>query len=989
MRRLELLRAGRTAFRVALLALLASHSVGLWSPRAAGADEAEEERLEAIERHTERAWQAFRSGNHEEVIARLKRIARYDPESPLPAWLGARVELRVGRYAKALELAEAGTSRHPGHKGLESVLFDVLLTLGRSTEVEETAEARVAANGGDGMAHAALGLVHELRGRREAALQAYEAAIATYSRASSPSEDIPWIAKAAIQATWLSTQPGDDLLNEAAKLMSTYLEKHPEDQDVLLMIADLYQSQRSPTGQSLAGKYYLKLLKENSEVAEARVGLARKLLVFYQQDRAIQELERALATNESLPSALALLAAIHVGNGYYEKADGLLERALQVNPVHREARAVKAARLWITGQREAFDTLQAEVLAFNPTDGRFFVTISDLVGERQRRYDVAAELAARAIEVDPNDPLGYVTFGEALMNLGRTEEAREQFHIAVEKSKRYKDVKRDNWLEVLGVLDGFRTVTTPNFVIRMHPSEADVMERYLPDLMEDSWKVLSQKYGIVPASPVFVDSFHRADDFSVRSVGVAGLPALGVCFGGVITLLGPTSRPLSSFSWARTAWHEFAHVITLQQSKGQVPRWLTEGLSVDEEKARRSNWSREMERQLFDRYHNDRLLRMDAINRAFRGGDIMFAYYQGGLIAEHLTMTRGFDVIPEMLRAFAEDRTTAEVFKDVLDLDLADYDRQFKEFVGGIVGEYEMVPRWDGETVAALEKRVQADPQDGRAWARLGWARLQRGVAIDAGAALGRALALLPDDPEVILLSGRLAEANGRADLALQAYERYLATGADDLHVRLFLAGRILQRGEETAAAIPHLEAAKACFPYVVGKESPYLLLAQLYRGGNEIEKAIAELEGYVAVAGEDYERRKELKAWYRDRGDHARVVALCGEMVEISPFGADPGKEPDLTLHQDYANALLALDREDEALRELEVQVALVGMLPAAERLEAGAVDTHLRLGETYLAKDRPLDALEQAIAALRLSPEDAQARMLKARAEEAAGYR
>ena len=52
---------------------------------------------------------------------------------------------------------------------------------------------------------------------------------------------------------------------------------------------------------------------------------------------------------------------------------------------------------------------------------------------------------------------------------------------------------------------------------------------------------------------------------------------------------------------------------------------------------RRSNWGREMERQLFDRYHNDRLLRMDAINRAFRGGDIMFAYYQGGLIAEHLT----------------------------------------------------------------------------------------------------------------------------------------------------------------------------------------------------------------------------------------------------------------------------------------------------------------------------------------------------------------
>ena len=101
---------------------------------------------------------------------------------------------------------------------------------------------------------------------------------------------------------------------------------------------------------------------------------------------------------------------------------------------------------------------------------------------------------------------------------------------------------------------------------------------------------------------------------------------------------------------------------------------------------RRSNWGREMERMLYDRYHNDRLLRMDKINSAFRGPDIRFAYYQGGLIAEHLTETRGFEVIPKMLQAFAEDRTTAQVFKDVLDLELADYDRQFRAFVDGTSG---------------------------------------------------------------------------------------------------------------------------------------------------------------------------------------------------------------------------------------------------------------------------------------------------------------
>ena len=135
------------------------------------------------------------------------------------------------------------------------------------------------------------------------------------------------------------------------------------------------------------------------------------------------------------------------------------------------------------------------------------------------------------------------------------------------------------------------------------------------------------------------------------------------------------------------------------------------------------------------------------------------------------------------------------------------------------------------------------------------------------------------------------------------------------------------------------------------GKESPYLLLAQLYRGGDEIEKAIAELEGYAAVAGEDYGVRKELKAWYRDRGDHARVVELCGEMVEISPVRRRPGRA--------------ARPGAAPGLRRGAARAGPQGRGPAraggpgrargdaAGRRRASrreAVDTHLRLGEMYL---------------------------------------
>ncbi len=959
------------------------------SIRADDLTEEEEERLEAIERHTERGWKAFRSGNHDEVLARMDRIERYAPESPLPDFLRARVELRQGAYEEALERLVKAVAAHPAHPGLEAAHFDALHRLGRIDEMRQVAEARLLATETDLIAQVALGTALEERGRREEALAAYRLAIRGYTR-NAPAEYVPWVARAAIRATWLSTSVGDDLTGEAGKLLSRYLDAHPEDQDVLMMVGDLYASQRGTKTLAKANTVYRqRLLKHNSELAHARVGLARTLLVFWQEGRAIEELERALKTNPNLVEALSLLAAIHVGDGYYDRAEKLLDRALAVNPTDRHTRAVKAARAWIMGDREAFAALEKEALDWDPTDGRFYVVVSDLVGERQRRYDVAAELAAKAVAADANDPLGYITLGEAQMNLGQTEEARKNFEVSIDKSKGYRDVKRDNWLDVLGVLDDFDTWKTENFVIRSHPSETKVMERYLPDLMEASWNVLTEKYGYTPTGPVRVDSFHRNDDFSVRSVGVTGLPALGICFGEVIGVLGPTARPVGQFSWASTAWHEFAHTITLGLSKGQVPRWLTEGLSVYEEKMRRASWARPMARMLYDRYRNDRLLRMDKINRAFRGPDIGFAYFQGGLISEHLTEARGFDVIPAMLKEFAKDRTTAQVFQDVLELKLEDYDRMFKEFIEKRVGYFKLVPRWDQESLTEFQARVAKDPTDAEAWTRLGWAQLQRGRQIDAGSALAKAMALAPDAPEVVLLQGRMAQLNRRADLATQAYERYLGMGEDDYETRLFLAEQELAGGGDSGKAIAHLEAAKACFPFAVGKKNPYVILAQLHRGAGDVEKAIAELEAYAEIAGEDYGVRKELKDWYRGKEDHARVIDLCEQMVEISPFGANKGEAPDLELHRDYANALLALDRKDEAIRELEVQVALLGGLEEATRIEAGAVAVHLRLGEMYLAADRPLDALSEAVAALRLSPGDADARMLRARAEEAAGYR
>jgi tetratricopeptide (TPR) repeat protein len=953
------------------------------------APKVDEEKQEAIDRQVDRGWAAFRRGNHEEALTRMDRLAGLDPAHPLPRYLKARVLTRTGKYLEALDHATAAVLAAPGDRAAEAARFDLLERLGRHDEALAAATAALADRPDDLVARDARARALEERGRRAEALAEYDRVIAAYNEGSPPDAEIPAVVHAALRATWLSQNAADDLVLSALKILSKRIEAEPENVDLLLALADVYQANRGSKGQGIAQKHYKKILDQNHAVVEARVGLARSLLLFYDEAGAASQCRKALDVNPSFVPAMSVLAAIHVGDGDYDKADGLWDRAKKVNPRDKEARSVRAARLLIGGDRAAFEALAAEVLRDDPTYGRLYSIAAELVGERQRRYDVAAELAKKATEVDPSDAVAYVVLGESLLNLGREDEGRAVLLKGVEASKRYGDVVRDNYLEVLDVLETFVENRSENFVLRQHPEEAAVMTPYLLPLLEQAWADLSKKYDFVPQGPVLVESFHRHDDFSARSVGAPNIPALGVCFGQLITLDGPLSRPLGEFSWAPVAWHEFAHVVTLQMSKGQVPRWLTEGLSVHEEKAHDPLWGRGMEKQLHDRWRNGRLLKMSEINHAFRGPDVMFAYYQGGLIADYVTKEWGFQAIQKMLRRFADDVTTEKVFDEVLKTPLADFDRRFEAYVSTLVGDYKLVPRWDDESKTAFEVRTKANPADAEAWTRLGWALHQRGVSIDAGAAVDKAKALAPDAPELVLLQGEIALRAKRLDVAKERFEKFLSLGGDDFGARVALA-QIAMEERKSADAVRHYEAAASCFPRYSGKRSnPFLELSKLYEGEGNTAKSVEALSRYAENAPDDFEVRKTLLDWYVEKKDDAAVLATCRELVQINPFGATRKKRPDLEVHARYAEALTRAGRKEDAVREWRVQSVLVGLLPEEDRAKAGGVTVRVTLADLLLELKRPEEALDAALGAVAIDPGSVEARAAVERARAAGGDR
>lgn len=949
----------------------------------------DEDLAEFVDRNVEKGWAAFRRGNHDEALTRMSRLAARVPDHPLPPVLKARVFTRTGKYTEALELVTAAATLRPDDRAVEALRFDLLARLGRHDEALAAATAAVAARPDDLVARVARAAVLEERGRRSEALAEYDAVIEAYNTRDPLPEELPAVARAALRATRLSPNPADDLTVGALRLLQKRIAADEHDLDALLAFADVYQANRGSKSQSTAGKYYEILLKKNPMVAEARVGQARRALQFYNQDEAVRQCRRALDVNPAFVPAMNLLATIHVGDGDYEKADAMWERARKVNPSDKEARAVRAARLWITGDKAGFAELERAILADDPTYGRLYAITSELVGERQRRFDVAAELAAKAIATDPTDDQAYVIQGVNLMNLGREAEAKQAFDAATKAAKLWNDVTRENFLQVLEVLETFVETKSANFVLRQHPEESAVLTPYLLPLLERSWKDLSAKYGFTPQGPVLVESFHRHDDFSARSVGVPNIPALGVCFGQVITLDGPLSRGVGEFSWARTAWHEFAHVVTLQMSKGQVPRWLTEGLSVHEEKAHKAQWGREMDRDLYDRWRNGRLLKMSEINHAFRGPDVMFAYFQGGLIADFVAKEWGFEAIQKMLRRFADDVTTEKVFEEVLKLPLADFDARFAAYVATLVEGFRLVPRWDDESKKAAQARVAAEPKDAEAWARLAWAHFQRGVLVDASAALEKARALTPDALDVVLLQAELARRNGREDVAKGHYERFLSLGGDDFGARLALAKGALA-AKDSAKAVAHYEAAKRCFPRWVGEGDPYRSLAKLYLGDGKTAAAMKELEAFADIAQENYDVRTKLLAWYVEQKDDAGILRVCEELNQITPFGAARGKPPNLDVHARWAEALLRAGRKEEAAREWKVQTLLIDLLDGEDaRIKAGGVTARLELSRLLLELGRPEEALEAALGAEGLDPTSPAVKLAVAAARAAVGDR
>ena len=712
----------------------------------------------------------------------------------------------------------------------------------------------------------------------------------------------------------------------------------------------------------LARQSFEKALKLNPNLAIAHAGVGLMHLANGNHAGAQQAVEAARKANPNLILAHLLRAMMLAVDEKSAESLAEIQAALAVNPSNPEALAFLAAHHEAVGNAPERDKVIAQVLKINPKYAELYVTLAQ-ASERLRRTPAAVEWAKKAIELDPDHWHGYFLAG---MNLVRAGEEAEGYRLL---DKAFELNKFNVWaFNTLTVLDRdlkkkeFAYYETPHFFVKLDKTEEKILWPYLEALLEPMYESLARKYAVTPVGPkqyaerTLVLLFPKHEEFSARTMGLPGLSALGACLGQVITMPSPRlSRlnPANAFNWRHVLIHEFAHVLTLQKTRYNIPRWLTEGLSVLEEGDTRVNWDPMLTHALA---HNQ-LLPIEDLNSGFTRPrfptQVPLCYYHAFLICRYLQETCGPQVFGKMLDLYRDGKKTEEVLPKVTGKTMKQLNDESMAYVRRYAEQIKISePPPDKEALKKLEEQVKKEEKNAGLWAQIASGCLAAGRHDDARKAAQKAIELAPKLARAHAILGLIAlqhdkkpdEAKKHLQAAKQADPGYFFAP--------FHLANLAEKESKTDEAIAELEAARKVYPrFYQGGGSLQERLADLYVKTGKPKQAIAVLREGTALVASNPRTLVKLAELLAKEGQHAEAAAAYLDAMYVDPY--DP------QIHLAAAKEYEAADAVDPAIREYAVAAAIEPThLPTLiARAQAWAVAGKADLVRKALAAIRRLD--------------------------------
>ncbi len=619
----------------------------------------------------------FRGGKYQQAIAALNKVPASDSDWAASQRDLVRAYAAIGKYDEAEAAGRRAVLSPKGGGGIVwNPLGEVLITRGKRAAAE-SAFVRARSTPDSLIASLNLAVLHYDRGDRDQAMKEFDKFIDVYNRSLGNELTSDDLMAVAIACEYLG-ENDPQLFHDAQKAYDRATTVDPSNDAAKIRLGELFLRKYNFEE---AQKAFEEVLQTNPNDPRALLGAARRLQADGQAG-GDSLLRAALTVNPEYPDAHVLHAEVLLGLEDYAAAQVDIDRALKVDPVNERALAVAAAIKFLTHDQAGFETLRQRALAADPRDAELYATLAELAAD-VRLYKSASDFARQGVALDAKDWHAWSVLGMNQLRLGQIDTGRASLEKSFKGDPYNVWVK--NTLDLLDTYKNYDLTASPRFQFMIEKDESPILSIYLRDLAEQAYTTFEKKYAYTPPPPVRIEVYRSHADFSVRTVGLAGLGALGVSFGTTLAFDSPAAKDAGPFNWGSTVWHELAHTFTLGSTDNRIPRWLSEGLSVYEEHHARPGWGFGVTPDFLAAYKAGKLVPVSRMNDGFMHPaypeQVQFSYYQASLVCELIARDFGEPAILRMLQAYKDGQTTDQVFQKVLNTDLKSFDKRFDTYL--------------------------------------------------------------------------------------------------------------------------------------------------------------------------------------------------------------------------------------------------------------------------------------------------------------------
>jgi tetratricopeptide (TPR) repeat protein len=615
--------------------------------------------------------------------------------------------------------------------------------------------------------------------------------------------------------------------------------------------------------------------------------------------RAQQAIDAALAENPNHLDSRLMRIDVLIDAEEYAAAESQLDRVLEVNSNHPIAWAYKAVVAHLKANTKSEEAARKQALAAWPKNPEVDHLIGRKLSEKYR-FAEGAEYQRKALACDRGYRPAKLQLSQDLLRLG---EEAEGWRLADEVAKQDAyDVVAFNLVTLEDELKKYRTIQGDGLAIRMEAREADLYGKRALELLTRARRTLCEKYEVKLDAPIVIEIFAKQKDFDVRTFGMPGVARgyLGVCFGRVVTANSPASQGEHPSNWESVLWHEFCHVVTLHKTRNKMPRWLSEGISVYEERQANPAWGQTMNEQYREFILGGQMTPVSELSSAFMAPEspvhLQFAYYESSLVVEYLIEQFGIDKLRDLLDDLGAGRDINEALVlhtaplNRLDADFTNYARKRAEKLA-IRARFDDPELPEGADALALAKWLEQHPNNVPALKKTAIDQVRQDKFQDAVNTAKHLREIYPSDVSADSSYALLAKAyRGLKDVdAEQEALEQIASRTDDATDAYARLAELAESKEDWAGVAKNAERILAVNPLV---PAPHRLLARaaekLGRRDDAIRANEALLKFDTTDIAETHFRLATLLSDTKDR-DAARRHAIMA--LEEAPRFLDAHK--------------------------------------------------------------------------------------------------